>query len=1014
MSTTIIPGPNVFRAVSGSLFSSPINWSRGFVPTGSDVAMIADNCVIDISRTVGSLIVQPTFTASINTGLTLQVNNVINVMGQLSCSGAPNIFSFARKNIINSLSPGTSTFTYTGSANQSVAGGNYHNLNIRTMGNVAGTFPIFNKIAIGNISVSGALVVNLNTIFELDRYNLNVSGSVTLGEGNFHRIRKSQPGNVVFNSLVNYGGSNNFQGVEFGNGSPTVELQNGISFGDAQNSVFSSGNGIWYFTTNNQSLNNAASAQSRIFDASLIISGAITLTQIGGGPIFLNSTVNGTDPNSIFRVQGRLYFNTVRSTIGIMSTGSFDFTSSAASVLGYTFTDNFTLPYTYYRGLYVANAGVKSLSGSTSVSGSLEMPLASTLDLRSFNLNVSGTTVLAGGSNSRIIGSGSGYSTFRGQLITGGSGNVNGIDFSNSTRTTEFQGGMNIADTFGLIFNLGTGLTRFTTNNQAILAGSTASTMSFYGPVSIENISVTNSLNNPIYLYAPINGTTAGSTFKNNTNLYFSNSASLNGSFLTGALDLSTVNNAVGLVGNYDGTTPARFNTFFNLVVGGTGVKTLGTSSFISGSLTFTSPATFELSSSNLFVNGTTNTNNGIAITRSGSGTTVFNGRVTQLDFGRIDFSRGNANVEFRNGVDSRFQAFVFLGSGSAIFSTNDQSYLGYIVTTGDIIISGSIRLRNQAQLDINKAINGTIPSSILDNSGSIYFTSPAACNNSMLTGSFISASFPGSVLGFAFTGSYKIPFSSFRNLVLNPGGIVTSPESKTLSGDTIIFENVSITRDTIDTQNNNLAVLGTTFSVGGGIKKSGSGSVLLSGSIDLFDNGAIDFISASNASLEMRGGIIRGTFGSRINMGTTPVTYSINNQNIVACNNSNQYQNILISGSITVGFGLQAGTFVISGSLNGTEVNSRFFLSASSTVIYNSSQQPMQIGILDVSSSANATFIYNSGSQNVKGGTYRNLTFLNGLKTLQGNVSVLGTFSTGSGATSASINLNGFTLTNP
>ena len=111
MSTTIIPGPNVFRAVSGSLFSSPINWSRGFVPTGSDVAMIADNCIIDISRTVGSLIVQPTFTASINTGLTLQVNNVINVMGQLSCSGAPNIISFAGKNIINDLLSGTSTFT---------------------------------------------------------------------------------------------------------------------------------------------------------------------------------------------------------------------------------------------------------------------------------------------------------------------------------------------------------------------------------------------------------------------------------------------------------------------------------------------------------------------------------------------------------------------------------------------------------------------------------------------------------------------------------------------------------------------------------------------------------------------------------------------------------------------------------------------------------------------------------------------------------------------------------------
>ena len=229
------------------------------------------------------------------------------------------------------------------------------------------------------------------------------------------------------------------------------------------------------------------------------------------------------------------------------------------------------------------------------------------------------------------------------------------------------------------------------------------------------------------------------------------------------------------------------------------------------------------------------------------------------------------------------------------------------------------------------KANVPSLPSSILDNSGSIYFTSPAACNNSMLTGSFISASFPGSVLGFAFTGSYKIPFSSFRNLILNPGGIVTSPESKTLSGDTTIFENLSISRDSLDTENNNLSVLGTTFAAFGmGIKKSGSGSILLSGSVDLFDNGTIDFTSASNASLEMRGGIIRGTFGTSILMGTSPVTYSINNQNIVACNNNNQYSSILISGPKTVGFVLQAGTFGIFGSLNGTDANSRFHLSAS------------------------------------------------------------------------------------
>jgi hypothetical protein len=129
MSTTIIPGPNVFRAISGSLFSTAANWSRGFVPTGSDVAMIGDNCVIDITRTVGSLVVRPGFTASINTGLTVSVLDTINVLGHLSCSGNPTINVISRKNSINTLSPGSSLFFFSGSSyDQTIPGVTYNNV----------------------------------------------------------------------------------------------------------------------------------------------------------------------------------------------------------------------------------------------------------------------------------------------------------------------------------------------------------------------------------------------------------------------------------------------------------------------------------------------------------------------------------------------------------------------------------------------------------------------------------------------------------------------------------------------------------------------------------------------------------------------------------------------------------------------------------------------------------------------------------------------------------------------
>jgi hypothetical protein len=1012
MSTTIIPGPNVFRAISGSLFSTAANWSRGFVPTGSDVAMIGDNCVIDITRTVGSLVVRPGFTASINTGLTVSVLDTINVLGHLSCSGNPTINVISRKNSINTLSPGSSLFFFSGSSyDQTIPGVTYNNVWI-----VGSSI----KRLTGNTIISGSLNIrpgsNPNStgggFIDAYLYDLTVSGS-TLVDLSGATFRKSGPGRLTFIGNITGTDGNGSRMDLIGN--PIVEFRNGIVIQFyAANGFFDSGQGQWIFTTNNQNIE-PRYANYNVRDT-ILISGSIDVTVLGGqarSPIILSGLTNGTNANSRLINSGSIYLNYAPSPIP-MSTGVFIFNATPGSRLGFVFDGNYQLPYSSYAGLIIGGSGTKSFPAiSSSVSASSLNFFAinggsSILDISASNFYCGNVDISIGGSS--LLKTGPGNVTIDGNVFIAGST----LDFRGGNPSVTLTGNLtNGANEIRGFFS-GTGSWFFPSVTQSIAMPYL--NLHWGGPLLISGTLRLDSLgigyNNIIS--GSINGTNSSARIINSASLVFATSSSLSNSMTTGTLDLTFPGNSVVIGGNYSATTPARFNTFSNLSISGTGIKTLGTSSYISGSLTFGNTAIFELSSSNLFVNGTTNTGNGIVITRSGSGTTVFNGRVTQFDFGRIDFRQGNANVEFRNGVESRFQAFVFLGSGSAIFSTNDQSYLGYIVNTGDIIISGSIRLRNQSQLDINKAINGTVPSSILDNSGSIYFTSPAACNNSMLTGSFISASFPGSVLGFAFTGSYKIPFSSFRNLILNPGGIVTSPESKTLSGDTTIHENLSINRDTIDTENNNLSVLGTTFvSFGTGIKKSGSGSILLSGSVDLFDNGTIDFTSASNASLEMRGGIIRGTFGTSVLMGTSSVTYSINNQNVVACNANNQYGSILISGPITVGFGLQAGTFNIFGSLNGTDVNSRFFLSASSTTVYYSPQTPMQTGILNVSASA-ATFIYTSGSQNIKGGVYRNLTFLNGLKTLQGNVSVLGTFSTGSGATSGSINLNGFTLTNP
>jgi hypothetical protein len=990
---------NIFRAVSGSLFSTAENWSRGVVPIGSDVADIRDNCVIDINRTLGTLIVRPGFTASINTGLTLNISQSINVLGHLSCSGTPTVNILGQKNNINTLSPASSSFFYLGST-QTVPAVTYWTLSIRNSGV---------KTSNGtNTTVLNFLNVRDGGTYDIFNSNLTVNGIPRIGENavNGGALRKTGiGGSVLFTDRVDFNAANSVF-----SGNPRVEMRNGFTISNLNDSVSFGANDL-YFTTNNQSIyesSNFFTFSTQLFN-SMFISGGISLTLDYTTTILkINKPINGLSANDVLINKAKLYFTSADS-VNTMVTGGFDY-STFNNFIGYTgnYSANM-LPYSSsYRHLYITGTGVKTLPRNTSVSGTLVLDSGGTLDMGNFDLIVSGTATVG------VNAISPGYlqkSTPGNIIFIGRPYFFLGFIILTNNPTVEFRNGLDVNYT-PVTFNSNN--IRFTTNNQMIFNSSgLSSNVILSGSALISggiNLSI---FNDPLLLDGPINGFSASDTLVNSGSIFFDSAAALSGSLITGSSNFSFPGNTVTFRGNYSATSSNGLNTFFNLGIVGTGIKTLGTSSYVSGSLSFGNPAIFELSSSNLFVNGTTNTGNGIVITRSGSGTTIFNGRVTQLDYGRIDFSKGNANVEFRNGVDSRYLAYVFLGSGSAIFSTNDQSYLGYIVNTGDIIISGSIRLKNQAQLDINKAINGTVPSSILDNSGSIYFRSPAACNNSMLTGSFISASYPGSVLGFAFTGSYKIPFSSFRNLILSPGGSTASPESKTLSRDTIIYENLSIALDRIDTENNNVSVLGTTFFNNGGIKKSGSGSVLFSGSIDIYDYGQLDFISASNASLEMRGGIIRGTYLSGITMGTTPITFSANNQNVVACNTNNQYSSILISGSITVGFGLQAGTFNISGSLNGTDVNSRFFLSASSTAVYYSSQTPMQTGILDVSASA-VTFTYISGSQNVKGGIYRNLTMLSGSKTLQGNVSVLNTLNTGSGAGLATINLNGFTLTNP
>jgi hypothetical protein len=290
-----------------------------------------------------------------------------------------------------------------------------------------------------------------------------------------------------------------------------------------------------------------------------------------------------------------------------------------------------------------------------------------------------------------------------------------------------------------------------------------------------------------------------------------------------------------------------------------------------------------------------------------------------------------------------------------------------------------------------------------------------------MITGS-LDISGPFANLGFMFSESINLPYTTYPALTIAGGG--SSIKSITSSiyvsrSLTVVGSPSSLT--TLELGNYDLYVSGTTRLNYGKLSKNGPGKITFVGSFatDVIASDQARLNLSGNPTVELQNGF--GMFFSpwfEFNSGTGSWVFTTNDQSLSGEGNTN----IVISGSVIVSGSInlthntinQNGAILtLLGQLDGTVAGSKF--TGRQTVYYRNAIQPMLTGSLDVSSSLFSTFIYDrNGSQDIRGGTYRNLTMNYGTKTLQGNVSVLGTLSTGSGATLATINLNGFTLTNP
>jgi hypothetical protein len=570
MSTTIIPGPNVFRAISGSLFSTAANWSRGIVPTGSDVAMIGDNCVIDINRTIGTLVVRPGFTASINTGLTFQINDIIDVKGHLSCSGNPTVLVASAKNNINSLSPGSSTFIYYRVGNQPVPGVTYNNLTISNIGP---------KILIGNTSLNGNLVNN--SVFQLGSFDFVVTGTTS---GNSGTLIKSGGGNVLFIGQIG-AVVGNAAFIDFSMSTCNVECRGGIDLINGS-TIKTSPTGTWSFTTNNQNIIfSGGNAGNIIFNGPVVIGNNISVSNYLGTFGFLNfySTLNGSNSSSSLINRGAIILH---NSTPVMTTGVFNITSFV-NTLQLNFAGSMNLQFNNYYNLTINATGTKSAIGNISILGSLSVPIGG-MELGIYNLVVDGNTICQS-----LTKSGSGSILFKGAL-QGSNGVIAAggvVDFSVGNPLVECRGGIYLVNNGTDPIKTGTGTWTFTTNNQVIdwNAGS-GGAMIFSCNVLISG-AITLSLNRVVTFNQSVDGNNASSRLLVGTNTPTITYNAATRPMVTGLLDTST-NLNTWIYGNSN--QDIKGGTYRNLTLNGGGTKTLQGNVSVQNTYTLTSPATLN------------------------------------------------------------------------------------------------------------------------------------------------------------------------------------------------------------------------------------------------------------------------------------------------------------------------------------------------------------------------------------------------------------------------------------
>ncbi len=330
---------------------------------------------------------------------------------------------------------------------------------------------------------------------------------------------------------------------------------------------------------------------------------------------------------------------TINAGVGILTTATVGgtFTTVAGSTVNYNGANQTVRSMNYLGNLILSGSGVKTLqTGTTSIggnftlSGTASATTLATLDVggdlnigdgssltAGFTLTVSGATAVGGSSGGQLsITSTSGTSNFTG-LVTIGTG---GMWNNSGNSAATFNGGITNNGSFAS----GTGIHTFNTNSQQL-----------NGNLVINNVTVTGAS-----IILTNNGSLTVSTTLAGTGKFtqaVNSTLNLGGTITISTLNASNSGNTVSFNGSGAQTifipaTVSSYPTYYNLIAGGAGTKTLpNTTIAINGDLTIYSTLNGNGAAKIVRIRGNwINYNN---FTESGAGiggTIIFDGTTNQ------------------------------------------------------------------------------------------------------------------------------------------------------------------------------------------------------------------------------------------------------------------------------------------------------------------------------------------------------------------------------------------------